>query len=60
VGLLTILIGWYIYSKPLAQVAIQKLVESGAYKEMEIASWRIFKPKKYFEAKILKKIRKKK
>jgi hypothetical protein len=59
VGVLTILIGWYIYSRPLAQLALQKLVDSGVYKEIEIASWKIFRPKKYFEAKILKKIRKK-
>ncbi len=58
-GLITLIVGWYIYSRPLGQIAIQKLVESGLYKEVEIASWKIFNPKKYFEAKILKKIRKK-
>jgi hypothetical protein len=57
-GVITILVGWYIYSRPLAQIAIQKLIDSGVYKEVEIASWKIFRPKKYFEAKILKKIRK--
>lgn len=58
-GLITLIVGWYIYSRPLGQIAIQKLVESGLYKEVEIASWKIFNPKKYFEAKILKKIRRK-
>jgi uncharacterized repeat protein (TIGR01451 family) len=59
-GLITILIGWYIYSRPLGQIAIQKLVESGLYKEAEIATWRVFRPRKYFEAKILKKLKNRK
>ena len=38
---------------------VKKLVESGVYKEAELASWRIFKPKKYFEENTIKKIKKK-
>lgn len=59
-GIITIFIGWYIYSKPQGQVLTEKLVESGMYKEAELFSWRIFKPKKYFEEKLVKELRRKK
>ncbi len=58
-GALVLLIGWYIYSKPMGQALVEKLVESGVYKEAEMASWKIFKPKKYFETKIIKELSKK-
>jgi uncharacterized repeat protein (TIGR01451 family) len=59
-GIFVVLIGWYIYSRPMGQAIMEKLINSGAYKEAEIFSWRIFKPKKYFESKIVKKVSKKK
>jgi uncharacterized repeat protein (TIGR01451 family) len=59
-GILVVVTGWYIYSKPLGQALMKKLVDSGIYKEAEIASWRIFKPKKYFETKVVRKLGKKK
>ena len=59
-GLIILTIGWYIYSKPLGQSMTKRLVESKAFKEAEISSWRILKPKKYFETKVVKNINKKK
>jgi len=58
-GMIILIIGWYIYNKPFGQILVEKLVESGIYKEAELASWRIFKPKKYFEEKTIKRIKKK-
>jgi uncharacterized repeat protein (TIGR01451 family) len=58
-GILVVVTGWYIYSKPMGQAIVEKFVDSGAYKEAEILSWRVFKPKKYFETKIVRKLNKK-
>ena len=59
IGLIVLIIGWYIYSKPMGQAMVEKLVESKAFKEAEVNSWRIFNPKRYFESKVLKKLKKK-
>ena len=59
-GLLVVLVGWYIYSKPMGQAMMEKLINSGAYKEAELFSWKIFKPKKYFETKLVRKVSKNK
>jgi uncharacterized repeat protein (TIGR01451 family) len=59
-GILVVVTGWYIYSKPMGQALIEKFVQSGLYKEAEIASWKIFKPKKFFETKVVRKLDKKK
>lgn len=59
-GLLILFIGWYIYSKPFGQIAVNKLVNSGLYKGAEMTSWKLFKPKKYFEERTIKKMKKKK
>jgi uncharacterized repeat protein (TIGR01451 family) len=59
-GMLVVLVGWYIYSRPMGQAMVEKLVSSGAFKEAEVFSWRIFKPKKYFETKLVRKVSKKK
>lgn len=59
-GILVVLVGWYIYSRPMGQAMAEKLISSGAYKEAEIFSWRIFKPKKYFETKLVQKVSKNK
>jgi hypothetical protein len=58
-GIMILMIGWYIYNKPFGHILIEKLVKSGIYKEAELASWRIFKPKKYFEETTIKKIKRK-
>jgi uncharacterized repeat protein (TIGR01451 family) len=57
VGLITLVLGWYIYSKPMGKLLIEKLVESGLYKEAEIATWKIFRPRKHFEVKLLRKLK---
>ncbi|HRY22168.1 MAG TPA: hypothetical protein P5311_00140 [Candidatus Dojkabacteria bacterium] len=59
-GMLVVTVGWYIYSRPMGQTMIEKLINSGAYKEAEVFSWKIFKPKKYFETKLVRKVSKNK
>lgn len=59
-GILILIIGWYIYTRPFGQIVAKKLVSSEAYKGAEMTSWRIFKPKKYFEENTVKKLSKKK
>ena len=59
-GILVVLTGWYIYSRPMGQAMMEKLINSGAYKEAEVFSWRIFKPKKYFETKLIRRVSKNK
>lgn len=59
-GMLVVIVGWYIYSKPMGQIMMEKLINSGAYKEAEVFSWKIFKPKKYFETKLVRKVSKNK
>lgn len=56
VGLVAIVIGWFIYNRPLGKVVVKKFVDSDAYRGAEMASWRVFKPRKYFEEKALKKM----
>jgi hypothetical protein len=60
VGIIILIIGWYIYSRPLGQTMVEKLIQTNMFKEVEINSWRIFNPKKYFESKVVKNITKKK
>ncbi len=57
-GILTITFGWYIYSKPSGRVLAEKLIETPAFKGAEMTTWKIFKPKKYFEEKLINKISK--
>lgn len=54
-GLLVISVGWYIYNKPKGRILVEKLVDSELYKSTELGTWKIFKPKKYFEESILRK-----
>ncbi len=60
IGLIVLVIGWYIYSKPLGQSMTEKLIGSKLFKEAEVSSWKIFNPKKYFENKVIKDLTKKK
>ena len=57
-GILTITFGWYIYSKPSGRVLAEKLIDTPAFKGAEMTTWRIFKPRKYFEEKLINKISK--
>jgi len=59
-GILVVLVGWYIYSRPMGQAMMEKLINSGIYKEAEVFSWRIFKPKKYVETKLIRRVSKNK
>ena len=59
-GLIVLVIGWYIYSRPMGQSMVEKLVESKVFKEAEVNSWRIFNPKRYFENKVVKNLSRKK
>ena len=57
-GILTITFGWYIYSKPSGRILAEKLIETPAYKGAEMTTWKIFKPRKYFEEKLINKMSK--
>lgn len=59
-GILIVIIGWFIYTRPFGQIVAKKLVNSEVYKGAEMTSWRMFKPKKYFEVNTVKKLSKKK
>jgi len=59
-GILILVIGWFIYTKPFGQIVAKKFVDSDVYKGAEMTSWRVFKPKKYFEEITIKKLGKKK
>ncbi len=58
IGLAIVLIGWYIHNRPFGRVVAKKLTDSGVYKEAEMASLKVFEPKKYFEKKTIKKVSK--
>jgi uncharacterized repeat protein (TIGR01451 family) len=60
IGLIVIALGWYIYTKPQGQLIASKVVDSEIFKSTELNTWRIFKPKKYFEEVVVRKISKKK
>ena len=58
-GIFILILGWYIYTKPFGQVIVKKLLNSTPYKEAEMTSWKLFKPKKYFEEITIKRMKKK-
>lgn len=58
-GLLTIALGWYIYTNPIGSKISKTLLNSGAYQNAEMTTWKIFSPRKYFEEKIIRKMRRK-
>lgn len=60
VGILILVVGWYIYTKPFGQIVAKKFVDSEMYRGAEMTSWRIFKPKKYFEEITIKRLGRKK
>ena len=57
-GFFILTLGWYIYTKPFGQVIVKKLLNSTPYKEAEMTSWKLFKPKKYFEEITIKRMKK--
>jgi uncharacterized repeat protein (TIGR01451 family) len=52
-GIVVILIGIIIYNSNEGNRLAHMLIHSGPYREAEMTSYKIFKPKKYFEEKIL-------
>lgn len=59
IGLTVVALGWYIYTKPQGQLIAAKVVNSDAFKSTELNTWRIFKPKKYFEEVVVQKSKRK-
>jgi len=59
-GIIILIVGWYIYTKPFGQIVAKRFINSGVYKGAEMTSWKVFKPKKYFEEITIKKLGKKK
>lgn len=59
-GIIVMLIGWYVYNKPLGQTVVRKFVASRGFKGMEMTSLKVFKPKKYFEEKAMSSLSRKK
>ena len=58
-GILVVVTGWYIYNKPRGKLLVEKFVDSDLYKTTELGTWKLFKPKKYFEEKIIRRSEKK-
>lgn len=59
IGITVILTGWFVYNKPNGQIMVEKLVNSQLYKTTELGTWRLFKPKKYFEESVIRKSQRK-
>lgn len=59
IGLVVAFAGWFIYSKPQGKVLVEKFVGSDVYKNTELGTWKIFKPKKYFEEIVVRKSQRK-
>lgn len=59
-GIIILIVGWYIYTKPFGQIVAKRFINSEVYKGAEMTSWKVFKPKKYFEEITIKKLGKKK
>lgn len=53
VGLLIIVFGYSIYNTKQGNNIAKAVLDSSAYKNAEMTSYKIFKPRKYFEEKIL-------
>ncbi len=58
-GILVVVTGWYIYNKPRGKLLVEKFVDSDLYKTTELNTWKLFKPKKYFEETIIRRSEKK-
>ncbi len=58
IGLIIVLAGWFVYNKPQGKILVEKFVDSDLYKDTELNTWKIFKPKKYFEEIVVRKTQK--
>jgi uncharacterized repeat protein (TIGR01451 family) len=54
-GIFVVATGWYIYNRPKGKLLVEKFVDSDLYKTTELRTWKLFKPKKYFEETIIRK-----
>jgi len=59
VGIIITLFGLIIYNSNQGNRLAHMIINSAPYKDAEMTSYRIFRPKKYFEAKILKRRKRK-
>ncbi len=59
IGLIVVFTGWFIYNKPQGKILVEKFVDSDLYKNTELGTWRIFKPRRYFEEIVIRKSQKK-
>ncbi len=55
IGLLVLIIGWIIYTRPEGELLSEKILRSKLYDNIEFRKNMITNPKKYFEEKILRK-----
>jgi len=58
-GLTVVVTGWYIYNRPKGKILVEKFVDSELYKTTELGTWKLFKPKKYFEEVVVRKSQRK-
>ena len=58
IGIIVVLAGWFVYNKPQGKVLVEKFVDSDLYKNTELGTWKIFKPKRYFEEVVVRKTQK--
>ena len=59
IGITVIVTGWYIYSRPKGRLFVERFVDSELYKTTELGTWKLFKPKKYFEETVVRKSQRK-
>jgi hypothetical protein len=57
-GLFVVFTGWFIYNRPQGKILIARFINSDLYKNTELSTWRIFKPRKYFEEIVVRKSQK--
>lgn len=55
VGLVLIVLGWVVYRRPEGLKLAEKMLGTSAYQSLEMTTFKIFNPKRYFEEKILRK-----
>lgn len=55
VGLILVVMGWVVYKRPEGLKLAEKVLGSSPYQSLEMTSFKIFNPKRYFEEKILRK-----
>ncbi|HBB64828.1 MAG: hypothetical protein UR34_C0012G0012 [candidate division WS6 bacterium GW2011_GWC1_33_20] len=54
IGILILITGWIIYTRPEGTTISSMIVESRIYSDVELTKYKVTDPKKYFEEKILR------